>query len=70
MIDSFVDFISGYNDHVDEVFDYIMSRQGVSVGTATSDAISNLIRKVPLPELDRLRQSGILGGRVRSLVEE
>jgi hypothetical protein len=70
LIDSFVELISGYNDHVDEVIDYIMSRQGVSVGTATSDAISNLIRKVPLPELDRLRQSGILGGRIRSLVEE
>ena len=69
-IDSFVELISGYNDRIDEFLDYIMSRQGVSVGTATAEAVSNFIRKVPLPEVDRLRQSGILGGRIRSLVEE
>jgi len=69
-IDSFVELISGYNDYVDEFFDYIMSRQGVSVGAATADSISNFMRKVPLPELEKLRQSGILGGRIRSLVEE
>eukprot|EP00984_Skeletonema_dohrnii_P024459 scaffold13580_cov130-Skeletonema_dohrnii-CCMP3373.AAC.2 len=69
-IDSFVELISGYNDYVDEFFDYIMSRQGVSVGAATADSISNFMRKVPMPELEKLRQSGILGGRIRSLVEE
>jgi hypothetical protein len=69
-IDSFVELISGYNDYVDEFFDYIMSRQGVSVGAATADSISNFMRKVSLPELEKLRQSGILGGRIRSLVEE
>eukprot|EP00986_Skeletonema_menzelii_P005279 scaffold1891_cov139-Skeletonema_menzelii.AAC.4 len=68
-IDSFVELISGYNDYVDEFFDYIMSRQGVSVGTAASDGISNLVRKVPLPELEKLRRSGILGGRIRTLVD-
>lgn len=69
-IDSFVELISGYNDHVDELFDYIMSRQGVSVGTATADAVAAAIRKVPLPDLERLTKSGILGGRIRSLIEE
>lgn len=69
-IDSLVEFISGYNDHVDELFDYIMSRQGVSVGTATADAVAAAIRKVPLPDLERLTKSGILGGRIRSLIEE
>ncbi|KAK1736673.1 hypothetical protein QTG54_012695 [Skeletonema marinoi] len=69
-IDSVVELISGHNDYVDEFFDYIMSRQGVSVGAATADSISNFMRKVPLPELEKLRQSGILGGRIRSLVEE
>jgi len=69
-IDSFVELISGYNDYVDEFFDYIMSRQGVSVGAATADSISNFMRKVSLPELEKLRQSGILGGRIRTLVEE
>ena len=68
-IDSFVELISGYNDYVDELFDYIMSRQGVSVGTAAADGISNLVRKIPLPELAKLRQSGILGGRIRTLVD-
>ncbi len=69
-IDSLVELISGYNDHVDELFDYIMSRQGVSVGTATADAVAAAIRKVPLPDLERLTKSGILGGRIRSLLEE
>ena len=69
-IDSLVELISGYNDHVDELFDYIMSRQGVSVGTATADAVAAAIRKVPLPDLGRLTKSGILGGRIRSLIEE
>jgi len=69
-IDSFVELISGYNDYVDEFFDYIMNRQGVSVGTAAADGISDLARKVPLPEMEKLRQSGILGGRIRTLVEE
>jgi hypothetical protein len=69
-IDSLVELISGYNDHVDELFDYIMSRQGVSVGTATADAVAAAIRKVPLPDLERLTKSGILGGRIRSLIEE
>ncbi len=69
-IDSFVELISGYNDYVDEFLDYIMNRHGASVGTAAADGISDLARKVPLPELEKLRQSGILGGRIRTLVEE
>lgn len=69
LIDSFVELISGYNDHVDELFDYIMSKQGVSVGAAAANAIASIVRKVPLPELNRLTRSGILGGRRRSLME-
>ena len=40
-IDYFVDAISGYNDHVDALLDYIVGDEGESVGTATAGTISN-----------------------------
>ena len=42
----------------------------MSVGTAKVDGAPAAIRKVPLPDLERLTKSGILGGRIRSLIEE
>ena len=69
-IDFVVEMVSGYNDYVDEFFDSIMSQQGASVGTATADSISNFFRKIPFPEVEKLRKAGILGVRIRKLVEE
>jgi len=71
-IDSFVDAVSGYNDHVDEVMDWIVGEDGVSVGTSVADAFSTMVRKVPFPEahVGRMKKAGILGGRTRVLLEE
>ena len=70
-IDAFVDVISGYNDNVDSVLDWIVGDEGVSVGTSIVTAVSKLSRKVPLPDeyVSHIKKSGILAGRTRSLFE-
>ena len=71
-IDSFLDAVSGYNDHVDEVMDWIMGEDGVLVETSAVDAFSTMVRKVSFLEdyVGRTKKVGILGGRTRVLLEE
>mmetsp|Transcript_13562 Transcript_13562/g.29489 ORF Transcript_13562/g.29489 Transcript_13562/m.29489 type:complete len:595 (+) Transcript_13562:34-1818(+) len=72
-IDYVVDTISGYNDHLDSLLDYIVGDEGgSSVGTSMADAISKIVRKIPFPVeyVGRFKKAGILAGRTRILLEE
>lgn len=71
-IDYFVDSVSGYNDHVDALLDWFVGDEGGSAGTNVVDAISKVIRKLPFPLefVGRMKKSGILAGRMRSLLED
>ena len=71
-IDTFVDAISGYNDHIDAMVDWAIGVEGVSVGTSMVDAFSKIVQKIPLPVeyVGRFKKAGILAGRARTLIEE
>eukprot|EP00579_Thalassiosira_antarctica_P011364 CAMPEP_0201919336 /NCGR_PEP_ID=MMETSP0903-20130614/8264_1 /ASSEMBLY_ACC=CAM_ASM_000552 /TAXON_ID=420261 /ORGANISM="Thalassiosira antarctica, Strain CCMP982" /LENGTH=578 /DNA_ID=CAMNT_0048455849 /DNA_START=22 /DNA_END=1758 /DNA_ORIENTATION=+ len=71
-IDSFVDAISGYNDHIDAMVDWAIGDEEVSVGTSMVDAFSKIVRKIPFPVeyVRRFKKAGILAGRTRTLLEE
>eukprot|EP00581_Thalassiosira_minuscula_P010841 CAMPEP_0183728574 /NCGR_PEP_ID=MMETSP0737-20130205/28400_1 /TAXON_ID=385413 /ORGANISM="Thalassiosira miniscula, Strain CCMP1093" /LENGTH=617 /DNA_ID=CAMNT_0025960561 /DNA_START=38 /DNA_END=1891 /DNA_ORIENTATION=- len=71
-IDSFVDAISGYNDHVDSFVDWIIGEEGVSVGTTLANLLGRGVRKLPLDDeyAERIKRSGILSGRARVVLEE
>ena len=73
-IDSFIDAVSGYNDNVDALIDWVMGEEETgSVGTSVAGAVSKLVRKVPfVPKeyQEKMKKSGILGGRTRSVLEE
>ena len=72
-IDSFVEAISGYNDHVDALIDWAMEGDEVgSVGKSVADAFSRIVRRIPFPvkHVEQLKRSGILGGRTRILLED
>lgn len=58
-------------DHVDSLFDWIVGDgPGSSVGSVFVASFSKLIRKIPLPEsVGRMKRSGILAGRTRTLLE-
>ena len=71
-VDWFVDAISGYNDNVDAVLDWIAGDSGLSLGTIIAESISRSLRIIPFPheKVDRLKRSGILGGRARTMFED
>merc|ERR1711862_151511 len=71
-LDSFVDTISGYFDNVDRILDWVVEDSGVSVGTSVLAHLSRILRKVPFPhdQVDMFKSSGILAGRLRTVLEE
>lgn len=71
-IDWFVDAISGYNDSVDAILDWIVGDSGLSLGTTVAESISRSLRRIPFPhdKVDRLKRSGILSGRARTMLDD
>lgn len=70
-IDYFVDCISGYDDNIDCILDWVVGEEGKSVGNLVVDSFTKVVRQIPFPSelIGKIRKSGILGGRARSLIE-
>ena len=70
-IDYFVDCISGYDDNIDGILDWAVGEEGKSVGNLVVDSFTKVVRQIPFPTelFGKIRTSGILGGRTRSLIE-
>ena len=70
-IDYFVDCISGYDDNIDGILDWVVGEEGKSVGNIVVDSFTKVVRQIPFPTefFRKIRKSGILGGRTRSLIE-
>lgn len=70
-IDYFVDCISGYDDNIDGILDWVVGEEGKSVGNLVVDSFTKVVRQIPFPSelFGKMRKSGILGGRTRSLIE-
>ncbi|KAL7467336.1 hypothetical protein ACHAXS_007577 [Conticribra weissflogii] len=70
-VDSFADMISGYNDNLDALMDWVVGEDGVSLGTSLVSSLSKIIRKIPFPDeyAKRAKKSGVLAGRTRILLE-
>jgi len=70
-IDYFVDCISGYDDNIDGILDSVVGEEGRSVGNLVVDSFTKVVRRIPFPTelFGKVRKSGILGGRTRSLIE-
>jgi hypothetical protein len=68
----FVDFISGYNDNVDALLDWIVGESQSTVGEIVADGFLRLVRHIPFHDriVDRAKTAGILAGRTRSMLEE
>lgn len=71
-VDSFVETISGYNDHVDSMLDWIIGDSGETLGTTLANGCLKVAGMIPFPyeHVGHLRKAGILGGRTRSLLDE
>jgi len=69
-VDWFVDSISGYNDIVDAVLDWLVGDSGLSLGATVAESLSRSLRRIPFPheKVDRLKRCGILGGRARTML--
>ena len=72
MIDSIVDFISGYNDHIDALLDWIVGDSRSTVGEIMVDAFFRIVRRIPYHDefAERFKSAGILAGRTRTLLED
>ena len=59
-------------DYVDALFDWIVGDGAdASVGSVFVASITKQARKIPLPGcVERIKRSGILAGRTRSLLEK
>lgn len=70
-IDFFADLISGYNDNLDALMDWVVGDDGVSLGTSVVSSLSKLVRKIPFPDeyAKRTKKAGVLAGRTRILLE-
>ena len=71
-INGIVDFISGYNDHVDALIDWIVGDSQITVGEIIVEAFLKIVRFIPYHDefAERFKSVGILAGRTRTLLEE
>jgi hypothetical protein len=68
----FVDVISGYNDNVDALLDWIIGDSGSTFGEISVDAFFGMVRRVPCHDriAEFIKGAGILAGRTRALLED
>ncbi|KAL7485614.1 hypothetical protein ACHAW6_014956 [Cyclotella cf. meneghiniana] len=68
----FVDVISGYNDNVDAMLDWIIGDGGSTIGEISLDAFFSIVRLIPYHDrfADFFKAAGILAGRTRALLED
>ncbi|KAL3780061.1 hypothetical protein HJC23_007310 [Cyclotella cryptica] len=68
----FVDVISGYNDNIDSLLDWIIGDSGSTFGEIAVDVILRMARLIPYHDefAKKFKAAGILAGRTRSVLEE
>jgi hypothetical protein len=71
-INSIVDFVSGYDDNIDALLDWIVGDSRSTVGEIIVDKFLKVVRLVPFNEevAERFKSAGILAGRTRTLLED
>lgn len=69
-INSLVDFISGYEDNIDAMLDWIVGDGKSTVGEIIVDAVLRIARHIPCSDefAERLKPAGILAGKTRDLL--
>jgi hypothetical protein len=71
-INCLVDFISGYNDTVDALLDWVVGDSRSTFAEIIVDAFLRVIRLIPFNDqfAEHFKSAGILAGRTRTLLEE
>ena len=71
-INNIIDFISGYNDYVDALIDWIVGDSQSTAGEIFAETFLRVVSFIPYHDefAERFKSVGILGGRTRALLEE